>query len=163
MRLSMARSLAAALVAVALAGVAHVTIRAEIIEQVIRMNDKPRAEVIVDVQILEVSRERAKRFGLNLTDYALGGIFSPEQAPGGSSTALVCSEISRPSTWRRRSWTGRPALMAGYQTRAGIVREPVVVTLARLSSRKPIGYGICAAAAPARIKIAGIRMVWRLA
>ena len=27
---------------------------------------------IIDVQILEVSRERAKRFGLNLTDYALG-------------------------------------------------------------------------------------------
>ena len=38
------------------------------------------------MQILEVSRERAKRFGLNLTDYALGGIFSPEQAPGGSTT-----------------------------------------------------------------------------
>ena len=45
---------------------------AEIIEQVIKINDKPRAEVIIDVQILEVSRERAKRFGLNLTDYALG-------------------------------------------------------------------------------------------
>ncbi|MBP7779001.1 MAG: hypothetical protein KA371_17935 [Acidobacteria bacterium] len=59
----------------------------EIIEQVIKINDKPRAEVIVDVQILEVSRERAKRFGLNLTDYAIGGIFSPEQAPGGSSTS----------------------------------------------------------------------------
>ncbi len=59
----------------------------EIIEQVIRINDKPRAEVIVDVQILEVSRERAKRFGLNLTDYAIGGIFSPEQAPGGSATS----------------------------------------------------------------------------
>ncbi len=57
----------------------------EIIEQVIRINDKPRAEVIVDVQILEVSRERAKRFGLNLTDYAIGGIFSPEQSPGGSA------------------------------------------------------------------------------
>ena len=62
---------------------------AEIIEQVIRINDKPRAEVIIDVQILEVSRERAKRFGLNLTDYALGGIFSPEQAPGGSSTTAT--------------------------------------------------------------------------
>jgi general secretion pathway protein D len=58
---------------------------AEIIEQVIKINDKPRAEIVVDVQILEVSRERAKRFGLNLTDYALGGIFSPEQAPGGST------------------------------------------------------------------------------
>jgi general secretion pathway protein D len=57
----------------------------DIIERVIRLNDKPRAEVVIDVQILEVSRERAKRFGLNLTDYALGGIFSPEQAPGGSS------------------------------------------------------------------------------
>ena len=62
---------------------------AEIIEQVIKINDKPRAEVIIDVQILEVSRERAKRFGLNLTDYALGGIFSPEQAPGGSSTTAT--------------------------------------------------------------------------
>ena len=62
---------------------------AEIIEQVIKINDKPRAEVIIDVQILEVSRERAKRFGLNLTDYAIGGIFSPEQAPGGSSTTAT--------------------------------------------------------------------------
>ncbi|MEZ5290099.1 MAG: hypothetical protein R2745_03375 [Vicinamibacterales bacterium] len=56
----------------------------DIIDRVIKLNDKPRAEVIIDVQILEVSRERAKRFGLNLTDYAVGGIFSPEQAPGGS-------------------------------------------------------------------------------
>jgi len=68
-----------------------ITVRAstpvvEIIEQIVKINDKPRAEVVIDVQILEVSRERAKRFGLNLTDYALGGIFSPEQNPGGSST-----------------------------------------------------------------------------
>ena len=56
---------------------------AEIIEKIIRTNDKPRAEVVIDVQILEVSRERAKRFGLNLTDYALGAVLSPEQAPGG--------------------------------------------------------------------------------
>ena len=69
-----------------------ITVRAsapvvEIVDQIIKINDKPRAEVVIDVQILEVSRERAKRFGLNLTDYALGGIFSPEQAPGGSSTS----------------------------------------------------------------------------
>ena len=52
-------------------------------------NDKPRAEVIVDVQILEVSRERAKQYGLNLTDYAIGGVFSPEVAPrtGGAANA----------------------------------------------------------------------------
>src|SRR5678815_4177335 len=44
-----------------------ITIRAtapvvEIAERVIAANDKPRAEVMVDVQILEVSRERAKHY-----------------------------------------------------------------------------------------------------
>ncbi len=52
-----------------------------IIEQVIAANDKPAAEIIIDVMILEVNRERARRYGLNLTDYALGGVFSPEVAP----------------------------------------------------------------------------------
>lgn len=52
-----------------------------IIERMLDGNDKPRAEVIIDVQILEVSRERAKQYGLNLTAYQIGGIFSPEVAP----------------------------------------------------------------------------------
>jgi Flp pilus assembly secretin CpaC len=53
-----------------------------IIERMLEANDKPRAEVIIDVQILEVSRERAKKYGLNLSAYQIGGIFSPEVAPG---------------------------------------------------------------------------------
>ena len=60
---------------------------AAIIEQVIAANDKPLAEVIIDVTILEVNRERARRYGLNLSDYALGGIFSPELAPPTDATA----------------------------------------------------------------------------
>lgn len=59
----------------------------QIAEKIIQSNDKPRAEVVVEVQILEVSRERAKRYGLSLTDYAIGGIFSPEASPGATSTA----------------------------------------------------------------------------
>ncbi len=59
---------------------------AAIIEKVIEANDNPRAEVVVDVQILEVNRARAKQFGLNLTDYALGAVFSPETAPSGTTT-----------------------------------------------------------------------------
>lgn len=62
-----------------------------IIERMLEANDKPRAEVIIDVQILEVSRERAKQYGLNLSAYQIGGIFSPEAAPstgtGGTATA----------------------------------------------------------------------------
>ncbi len=54
-----------------------ITVRAtapvvDMIERVIRANDKPRAEVVIDVQILEVNRTRAKQLGLNLSDYALG-------------------------------------------------------------------------------------------
>ena len=67
---------------------------AAIIEQVISANDKPLAEVIIDVEILEVNRERAKEFGLNLTDYALGGIFSPELAP--PNDAIAPSGVSSP-------------------------------------------------------------------
>lgn len=59
---------------------------AEVIERIIQTNDKPRAEIVVDVEILEVSRTRAKQYGLNLSQYNVGTIFSPEVAPGGSST-----------------------------------------------------------------------------
>jgi general secretion pathway protein D len=52
-----------------------------IIERMLAANDKPRAEVIIDVQILEISRERAKQYGLNLSAYAIGLTFSPEVAP----------------------------------------------------------------------------------
>ena len=53
----------------------------EVIDRLIRANDKPRAEVVIDVQILEVNRNRTKEFGLNLSNYALGLTFSPEVAP----------------------------------------------------------------------------------
>ncbi len=56
-----------------------------ILEKVIQANDRPRAEVVVDVEILEVNRQRAKEFGLNLSQYQVGAIFSPEGAPGGST------------------------------------------------------------------------------
>ena len=41
--------------------------------RIIEQNDKPRAEIVFDVEILEVDRERAKSYGLNLSEYALGG------------------------------------------------------------------------------------------
>ncbi|HEY6359552.1 MAG TPA: hypothetical protein VIX63_00540, partial [Vicinamibacterales bacterium] len=49
-----------------------------IIERMIEANDNPRAEVVIDVQILEVNRNRAKQFGLDLGTYAVGIGFSPE-------------------------------------------------------------------------------------
>ena len=58
-----------------------------IIEQVIASNDKPRAEIIIDIEILEVNRERAKQYGLDLSRYSLATTFSPEGAPGAGAGA----------------------------------------------------------------------------
>jgi general secretion pathway protein D len=57
-----------------------------IIERMIAQNDKPRAEIVVDVEILEVERSRTKQYGINLSDYAIGGMFSPEVSPSGTTT-----------------------------------------------------------------------------
>ena len=59
---------------------------AQIIERLIQQNDKPRAEIVVDVEILEVNRNRVKQYGLNLSEYAIGTVFSPEVSPGLTST-----------------------------------------------------------------------------
>jgi general secretion pathway protein D len=61
----------------------------QIIERVIQLNDKPPAEVVIDVEILEVNRTRAKQYGLSLSDYAIGGVFSPEVSPGATSTTTA--------------------------------------------------------------------------
>jgi type II secretory pathway component GspD/PulD (secretin) len=52
-----------------------------IIERMIEANDNPRAEVVIDVQILEVNRTRAREFGLDLTRFSVTGVFSPEADP----------------------------------------------------------------------------------
>jgi type II secretory pathway component GspD/PulD (secretin) len=58
---------------------------AAIIEKMIESNDKPRAEIVIDVQILEVNRGRAKTFGVDLSSYQIGAVFSPESDPRSAS------------------------------------------------------------------------------
>ena len=59
-----------------------------IIERVISQNDNPKAEVVIDIQILEVNRSRAKQFGIDLSDFSIGGAFSPESDPRTDAGAL---------------------------------------------------------------------------
>jgi len=63
-----------------------ITVRAtpavlRIAERIIRTNDRPKAEVVIEVSILEVDRARAKLHGLDLSQYAVGVTLSPELAP----------------------------------------------------------------------------------
>jgi type II secretory pathway component GspD/PulD (secretin) len=53
--------------------------------RIIENNDKPRAEVVIDVEILEVNRMRVKSYGLNLSNYQIGFQFSPEGPPSSTT------------------------------------------------------------------------------
>jgi len=67
-----------------------------IIERVIESLDKPRAEIVVDVQILEVSRSRTRQFGLDLGSYALNAVFSPEVDPRSASAPTTGTPATGP-------------------------------------------------------------------
>ena len=69
-----------------------------IIEKIIAQNDKPRAEIVFDVEILEVDRSRVKQYGLNLSEYAIGGIFSPEVSPTSTTTQTPGTTPGDPTT-----------------------------------------------------------------
>jgi general secretion pathway protein D len=71
-----------------------------IIDRIVEAADKPPAEIVIDVQILEVNRTRAKQFGIDLGQYTVNGVFSPEADPrsddgGLTSRAFNANTVSR--------------------------------------------------------------------
>src|SRR6185369_11065557 len=107
-----------------------ITIRATppvvaIFERIIEQNDKPRSEIVVDVEIMEVNRARVKSYGLNLSEYALGGIFSPEVSPSstttpGTTTTTPTNPITgtptTPTTGTTTTTNGRSTSPSGVQS-----------------------------------------------
>jgi type II secretory pathway component GspD/PulD (secretin) len=76
-----------------------ITVRAsanivQIIERVVQQNDNPRAEIVLDVQILEVNRARAKEFGIDLSQFAINATFSPETDPRGDDGTLTAQPFN---------------------------------------------------------------------
>jgi general secretion pathway protein D len=49
-------------------------------QRVLDLNDKPRGEVVIEVQVMEINRDKAKRYGLELANYGAGAAFSPTGA-----------------------------------------------------------------------------------
>ena len=99
-----------------------ITVRAtapvvQIIEKIIAQNDKPRAEIVIDVEILEVDHTRTKEYGLELSQYAVGAVFSPEVSPSGTTTQTtttptapttgVTAPVTTPSTGTTSTNNGR--------------------------------------------------------
>ncbi len=108
-----------------------ITIRAtapvvSIFEKLIQQNDKPRAEIVVDVEIMEVNRQRVKQYGLNLSDYALGGIFSPEVSPNGASSTTTTPPVTTPGVPTTGGTTSTPATRGMAPTALGAAGSAVV-------------------------------------
>ena len=88
-----------------------ITVRAtepviDVIRELVLTNDKPRAEITLDVEILEVSRSRTKELGLNLTQNQIGGIFSPEKLP--PTPPQTTDSVSRSTSTRSRRASAPP-------------------------------------------------------
>lgn len=100
-----------------------------ILEKIIEQNDKPRAEVVIDVEILEVDRSRTKTYGLNLSEYALGGIFSPETSPTGTTTIAAAPG----ATGAPGAAGGTTSTNTGSSTAPSGVRSPAPFNLNTIS------------------------------
>jgi general secretion pathway protein D len=98
----------------------------QIFERIIEQNDKPRAEIVFDVEILEVDRERAKSYGLNLSEFSLGTVFSPEvAAPSAAAPAT--------NTGTATGNTAAAQATAGQSTSPSQVRSPPPFNLNTIS------------------------------
>ncbi len=53
----------------------------ELAGKLIKLWDKPRGEVVIDLEIMEVSRQRLKKFGLELDQYVMGLGYSGGENP----------------------------------------------------------------------------------
>ncbi|UCE39779.1 MAG: hypothetical protein JSV17_09820, partial [Candidatus Aminicenantes bacterium] len=53
----------------------------ELAGKLIKLWDKPKGEVVIDLEIMEVSRQRLKKFGLELDQYAIGLGYSGGENP----------------------------------------------------------------------------------
>jgi general secretion pathway protein D len=92
----------------------------QIMQRIIEQNDKARAEVMFDVEILEVNRTKAKQYGLNLSQYALGVAFSPEVSPVGNSVTTPGTGTGTGAT----PGTGTGNTNTGTSTAPDAVRSP---------------------------------------
>jgi len=69
----------------------------KIVEKIVNINDKPKAEVMVDIEIIEVNNQRMKEYGIQLDQYSITELYSPDTGTTttdtGSSTLNLNSSI----------------------------------------------------------------------
>lgn len=51
--------------------------KVKLAEQIIEVNDKPKGEVLIDIEIIEVNKTRVNEYGIDLSSYNIGHKFAP--------------------------------------------------------------------------------------
>ncbi|MCP4216474.1 MAG: hypothetical protein GY765_17620 [bacterium] len=51
--------------------------RVRLVEKIIRAHDKPKGELYIDIEIIEVNKSRLKDYGIELSSYQVGQAYSP--------------------------------------------------------------------------------------
>ena len=64
--------------------------KVKVAEQIIETNDKSRAEVVVDVELLQINSSRLRQLGMELSEYSIG----QNLALGGKDTPIRVSDLS---------------------------------------------------------------------
>jgi len=65
----------------------------ELAGKLIRLWDKPRGEVVIDLELMEVSRQKLKKFGLELDQYVMGLGYGGGENPASESGWFDLSKI----------------------------------------------------------------------
>lgn len=56
-------------------------------ERIARIHDKPKGEVFIDIEIIEVNRTRVREYGIELSQYSVTESYLPETGTGTEATA----------------------------------------------------------------------------
>lgn len=65
----------------------------EIVEKIIRIHDKPRGELFIDLEIIEVNRNKTREYGIELSDYSITEMYMPEQPTAESTSNIRLNRI----------------------------------------------------------------------
>lgn len=73
-------------------------------DRFVRSNDKPKGEILVEVEILEINRTKAKEYGLQLSNYQAGVELQPTGVPGEVSGGLTSLRAHLLSSLNASDW-----------------------------------------------------------
>jgi general secretion pathway protein D len=92
----------------------------EVARKILEANDVPDAEVLLDVEVFELSKKNAENFGLFLSRYAVSMAVTPPQSTNGQFFADSLSAVSTtPATAGSTTTTAGPSNLLNFFTYRG--------------------------------------------